>query len=65
MCVYTRVHARRPKEGVRSPRIGVTGSCEPPDMVAGPKLGSSGTSASALFLKKYFTSKIFFNSVYV
>lgn len=52
------VHPWRPKEGVRS-RIGVTGSCEPPDMVAGPKLGSSGTTASVLTSHLSSTSKIF------
>lgn len=58
------VHPWRPKEGVRS-RIGVTGSCEPPDMVAGPKLGSSGTTASALNKSSLQYLKDFFNYMYV
>lgn len=66
MCVCAHTCARtETKRIVRSPRIGVTGSCEPPDMVAGPKLGSSGTTASALNKSSLQYRKDFFNSVYV
>lgn len=36
------------KEDIRSPRAGVTGSCEPPDVHVGAKLGSSEKAVCAL-----------------
>lgn len=37
-----------PEEGLRSPRVGVRGGCEPPDIGAGNKLRSPARATSAV-----------------